>query len=63
MSYTQPTAEMIEQVCHADLGEYFNRSGYEIEQRRDELHIKGYGGLYINTETNEWYCFFQPDKK
>lgn len=55
--------EMIEQARHADLGEYFKQNGYEIEQRRDELHIKGFGGLYINVDTNEWYCFTQPDKK
>ena len=29
---------------------------------RNELHVKGYGGLYINTDTNEWYCFSQADK-
>ena len=57
------TAEMIEQARHADLGEYFKRNGYEVEQRRNELHIKGYGGLYINTDTNEWYCFSQADKR
>lgn len=57
------TDEMIEQARHADLGKYFKQNGYEIEQRRDELHIKGFGGLYINADTNEWYCFSQPDKK
>ncbi len=63
MSYTQPTDEQIEQARHADLGEYFICNGYEVEQRRNELHVKGYGGLYINTETNEWYCFSQADKR
>ncbi len=62
MSYPQPTNEQIEQARHADLGEYFKHNGYEVEQRRNELHVKGYGGLYINTETNEWYCFSQPEK-
>lgn len=60
---TSITNEMIEQARHADLGEYFKQNGYEIEQRRDELHIKGFGGLYIDADTNEWYCFSQPDKK
>lgn len=62
MLYTQPTTEMIEAARHADLCEYFKSNGYEVEQHRDELHVKGYGGLYINTETNEWYCFSQADK-
>ncbi len=62
MSYTQPTDEQIEQARHADLGEYFKCNGYDVEQRRNELHIKGYGGLYINTETNEWSCFSQLEK-
>lgn len=56
------TTEMIEQARHADLTEYFTKNGYEVEQRCNELHIKGYGGLYINTDTNEWYCFSQADK-
>ena len=57
------TTEMIEQARHADLAEYFTRNGYEVEQRRNELHIKGYGGLYINTDTNKWYCFSRADKR
>lgn len=56
------TAEMIEQARHADLTEYFTKNGYEVERRCNELHVKGYGGLYINTDTNEWYCFSQADK-
>lgn len=62
MSYTQPTDEMIAEARCANLCDYFRSNGYEVEQRRDELHIKGYGGLYINTVTNEWYCFSQADK-
>ena len=62
MSYTQPTDEMIAEARHANLCDYFRSNGYDVEQRRDELHVKGFGGLYINTETNEWYCFSQADK-
>ena len=62
MPYTSPAAAQIEKARQANLAEYFIQNGYEVEQRRDELHVKGYGGLYINTETNEWYCFSQADK-
>ncbi len=62
MSYTQPTDEMISEARRANLCDYFRSKGYDVEQRRDELHVKGFGGLYINTETNEWYCFSQADK-
>ena len=62
MPYTNPTATQIEKARQANLAEYFIQNGYEVEQNRSELHVKGYGGLYINTETNEWYCFSQSDK-
>ncbi len=62
MSYTQPTDEMIAEARRANLCDYFRNNGFDVEQRRDELHVKGYGGLYINTETNEWYYFSKADK-
>lgn len=62
MPYSTPTAVQIEKARQANLAEYFIQNGYEVEQNRSELHVKGYGGLYINTETNEWYCFSQADK-
>lgn len=40
----------------------FIQNGFEAELVRNELHVNGYGGLYINTDTNEWYCFSQADK-
>lgn len=53
MSYTNQTDEIIEQARHANLCEYFKSNGYEVEQSRNELHVKGDGGLYINEDTNE----------
>ncbi len=49
--------ELVERARNADLSEYFKSAGYDVEQRRDELHIKGYGGLFVNTNDNSWYCF------
>ncbi len=51
--------EIIDRARSANLAEYFRTNGYDVEQRRDELHIKGYGGFYVNVNTNEWTCFSQ----
>lgn len=55
-------SELIERARQASLADYFTQNGYETERSRDELHVKGYGGLFVNIETNEWYCFSQADK-
>ena len=52
-------SELIQQARNANLAEYFQSGGYECELRKNELHVKGYGGLFVNTQTNEWYCFSQ----
>lgn len=57
MSDIYVTDEMIEQARSANLAEYFKSGGYEFEHRRSEVHVCGYGGLYVNAETNQWYCF------
>ncbi len=51
------TKEQIESARGANLAEYFQTHGYECELRRDELHVKGYGGFYVNINTNAWTCF------
>lgn len=57
MSDEKITKEQIEAARSANLAEYFRANGYDCEQRKDELHIKGYGGFYINVNTNQWTCF------
>ena len=52
-------SELIQRARNANLAEFFLKSGYECEQKRNELHVKGYGGLFVNTVTNQWYCFSQ----
>lgn len=49
--------EQAEAARSANLAEYFQNGGYECELRRDELHVKGYGGLFVNLNTGGWYCF------
>ncbi|MGN0679563.1 MAG: DUF3991 domain-containing protein [Oscillospiraceae bacterium] len=51
------TKEQIESARGADLADFFRANGYDCEQCRSELHVKGYGGLYINVDTNQWTCF------
>ncbi len=62
MSDIYITDEMIERARNANLAEYFKSGGYEFEQRRSEVHVRGYGGLYVNEETNQWYCFSMSEK-
>lgn len=59
---TYPTTEQVEKARQASLADFFIQNGYDTERSRNELHIKGYGGLFVNIETNEWYCFSQENK-
>ncbi len=56
------TDEQLKAARSANLAEYFQTHGFDCELRRNELHVKGFGGFYINTETNEWYCFSKGGK-
>ena len=49
--------EQVKMARGANLAEYFQTHGYDCELKKDELHVKGFGGFYINTETNQWMCF------
>lgn len=57
MNEEKITKEQIEAARSANLADYFRTHGYDCEQRKDELHIKGYGGFYVNVNTNQWTCF------
>lgn len=61
MSYGY-TDEQLAAARSANLAEYFQKNGYDCELRRNELHVKGFGGFYINADTNEWYCFSKSGK-
>ena len=52
--YKGITDEQLKAAKHANLAEYFQTHGFDCELRKNELHVKGFGGFYINTETNEW---------
>ena len=62
MSYSQQNTDLIEKARQASLADFFTQNGFETELSRNELHVKGYGGLYVKTETNEGYCFSQADQ-
>lgn len=53
----QVSKNQIESARNANLADFFRSSGYECEQNGDELHVRGFGGLYVNTNTNSWYQF------
>lgn len=49
------TPEQIEQANNTDISEYA-QAHFQCEKAGKEIHIKGYGGLYVNPETNEFFC-------
>lgn len=49
------TPEQIEQANNADISDYV-QSRFQCEKAGKEIHIKGYGGLYVNPETNQFFC-------
>ncbi|MCM1327939.1 MAG: DUF3991 and toprim domain-containing protein [Ruminococcus sp.] len=48
------SAEQIEQANNADIVSYA-QTHFQCEKAGKEIHIKGYGGLYVNPETNAFY--------
>ncbi len=53
-------SELIQAARNADLANYFMTHGYEYKQEgKNEVHIKNFGGLRVNTESNSWYQFSQ----
>lgn len=55
--YNNYDNEQVIKARNANLAEYFQTHGYDCELKRDELHIKGFGGFNVNVKTNQWYCF------
>lgn len=49
------TPEQIEQANNADIANYV-QSRFQCKMEGKEIHIKGFGGLYVNPETNEFFC-------
>ena len=60
--YSGFTDEQLQAARNANLAEYFQTHGFDCELRHNEQHVKGFGGFYINTEINEWYCFSKSGK-
>lgn len=48
------TPEQIEQANNADIADYV-QARFQCEIAGKEIHIKGYGGLYVNPETNQFF--------
>lgn len=53
----QVSKNQIESARKANLADFFRSSGYECEQHGNEIHVRGFGGLYVNTTTNSWFQF------
>ena len=48
------TKEQIEQANNADIAEYV-QAHFNCEKAGKEIHIRGYGGLYVNPNNNTFY--------
>lgn len=57
MEYKRYTNEQIEQAKNTDLAAFVQSHGFECEKSGREIHVKGYGGLYINPEKNLFTIF------
>ena len=57
--YKRYTDEQIEQAKNADLVEFVRSHGFDCETVGKEIHVKGYGGLYINPQKNLFTIFSQ----
>lgn len=55
--YKRYTDDQIEQANNMDLTDFVKSQGFDCEKVGREIHIKGYGGLYINPEKNNFYNF------
>ncbi|MBR3631180.1 MAG: DUF3991 and TOPRIM domain-containing protein [Oscillospiraceae bacterium] len=46
---------LIQSAREADLLQYFQSSGYEVEKRGRDFYVKEFPGLCIKPEENQWY--------
>lgn len=54
------TDEEIYKANNIDIMDYAIKKGLELNKvGRDSYHVKGFGGLYINPNSNKWNCFSQ----
>lgn len=53
----QVSKEQINSAREGNLANFFIQNGYKCEQHGSELHVRGFGGLYVNTNENSWYQF------
>lgn len=53
----QVSKNQIESARNASLADFFLNNGYNCEPHGNELHVRGFGGLYVNVTQNSWYQF------
>lgn len=54
------TEEEIAKANNTSLIDYVQRSGLKVEKAGDNYyHVKGFGGLYVDSLQNKWNCFSQ----
>ncbi|MCM1523789.1 MAG: DUF3991 domain-containing protein [Ruminococcus sp.] len=57
--YKHYTEEQIQQAKNVDLSDFVRKHGFKLQTVGREIHVKGYGGLYINPDKNIFSIFSQ----
>ena len=55
MEYSRYSEEQIKEAADISIYEYVKAHGYNSEKAGREIHIKGYGGLYVNPVENSFF--------
>ena len=55
MEHKKYSEEQISKAANISIYEYAKAHGYDCEKTGREIHIKGYGGLFINVEENKFF--------
>lgn len=53
------SADQVERANEQKISEYFRSHGYTCQRSGREIHVRGFGGLKIKDDTNEYYVHSQ----
>ena len=55
MGNSRYSDEQIKEASNISIFDYIRTQGYDYKQIGKEVHIKGYGGLYVNVAENSFF--------
>ena len=53
------SADQVERANEQKISDYFRSHGYTCQRSGREIHVRGFGGLKIKDDTNEYYIHSQ----